>query len=342
MATSSPSPGGDRQVWCHESDDVLAVGVQTQLSGCGEDAEPLLLHHVPTGEGLIGTFDGSGGSGAAMAYRSPRGKPRSGAWVGARVARAGVQEWFRANTPGHGPYDVAPLRRHLHTTLTRWRRPTRSKIVGTMRRELPTTMASLLYRPHGSVVDCQVLWAGDSRVYALAHDTGLHALSRDHTVETDALEQLRQDPPMTNVICADRDFEIETHPITLAAPTVLLCATDGFFGYVDTPAQFERHLLSTLQHADNGLDWAERLSGRVMSYSADDASLSLVALGYRDFHALRASFRRRTDDVLRFYSGPPVDPADQDGGRRRWQAETWDRYRPGYERWLRPVGEDRA
>ncbi|MFE0024489.1 protein phosphatase 2C domain-containing protein [Amycolatopsis sp. NPDC059021] len=338
--TPAPSPREDRQAWCHESDGVLAIGVQTQLPGYGEDAEPLLLHHVPTGEGLIGAFDGAGGAGAAMAYRSPQGKRRSGAWVGARVARAEVQKWFHTVARGQGPYDVELLRRHLHATLAQWRSPTRSKIVGTMRRELPTTMAAVLYRPRGSVVDCQVLWAGDSRAYVLAHNTGLHPLSRDHTVETDALEQLLQDPPMTNVICADRHFEIETRQVALDLPTVLVCATDGFFGYVATPAQFEWHLLNTLQQADNGLDWAKRLAGRVVSYSADDASLSLVASGYRDFRTLRAGFSRRADYVFRSYSGPPVGTVGQDGGLRRWQAETWDKYRPNYELWLRQVDED--
>jgi serine/threonine protein phosphatase PrpC len=332
-------PLPDRDAWSYQQDGLLAVGVHTQLPRYGEDAEPLLAHHVPTGQGMIGVFDGSGGSGAAVAHTSALGTKRSGAWVGARVARSTVEKWFRDTVAEQVPLDVESLHQRLVAALCARRSPTKSKIVGTMRRELPTTMAAVHYACTGKVAECRVLWAGDSRAYTLSHQDGLHALSRDHTVETDALEQLRQDPPMTNVICADRPFEIESRTLKLILPTLLVVATDGFFGYVDTPAQFECHLLGTLRQASDGQNWAERLVTLVKSYSADDASLAIVALGYRDFRSMQADFLRRAEEVITSYGRLP-DAADKDNDiRRQWQVRTWDSYRQGYEIWLRACTE---
>ncbi|MET9732518.1 hypothetical protein ABZZ79_18275 [Streptomyces sp. NPDC006458] len=150
-----------------------------------------------------------------------------------------------------------------------------------MRRQLPTTLAAVHYHvpEGGSEVRLRPLWAGDSRAYLLTPDAGLQVLTRDHTHESDTLELLRSDPPMTNVVCADRDFEIDSHPLTHRLPCVLVVATDGFFGYVHTPADFEAVLLRGLHEAGTVGEWADLIRRDVESYTADDASLALVALG---------------------------------------------------------------
>ncbi len=215
--------------------------------GRGEDAEPLFVHHVPGGEGVAGVFDGAGGAGASAAFEETDGTIRTGAWVGSRTARTAVESWFcgRVETEADAGADSDELRRHLNDLLTEMRPARRSKFVGTMRKDLPTTMAVIHYRLLPGQVRWQALWAGDSRAYLLTPDSGLQALTRDHTEETDALEQLRQDPSMTNLLCAGR-FEIDSNARTTDLPCVLVSATDGFYGYVRTPAHFECHLLDTL------------------------------------------------------------------------------------------------
>lgn len=333
-------PLGGRAVWHHRGDAVLSIGVWTERKlGRGEDAEPLLVHHVPTGEGIVGVFDGSGGSGASIAYESRDGESRSGAWVAARVVRAGVESWFYDGVHERATFESESLRTQLYELLTTLRPRSRSKVVGTIRRDLPTTMAALCYRHDLEQVACRALWVGDSRAYALTPRGGLRVLTRDHTVETDALEQLLQDPPLTNVLCADHDFLIDSHSVLLDAPCVLVCATDGFFGYVDTPAHFECHLLGALGVADNESSWARSLAELVSSYSADDASLVVVALGYSSFEELQMSFSNRRQEVLERYmwSRPP-----NQGARelvRQWRMRTWDGYQPGYEQWMPPLRE---
>ncbi len=323
---------GEGTVWRYDGDDLLALGVWTERSrGGGEDAEPLFAHRVSTAEGILGVFDGLGGSGSTAACELSDGTTRSGAWVGARLARLGVASWFRG---GHAPES---LRTRLVEVLRAVPPPRPSKIVSSMRRWLPTTMATVRYRLTGGQAECRVLWAGDSRAYALSPGWGLQALTRDHTDETDGLEQLICDPPMTNVICADQEFTIDTQVLLLPLPSVLLCATDGFHGYVATPAHFECHLLRAMQESCDTREWAERLVRHVLGYTGDDASLSLVALGYPGFDRLRADFAQRAEQVEARYGG--CDRPAEEEAARRWRTRTWNEYRPDYERLMPPPVE---
>ncbi|WP_326632557.1 hypothetical protein OIE67_46290 [Nonomuraea fuscirosea] len=361
-AVGAPGAG---TIWHYRDEGVMAVGVWTErLDGRGEDAEPLFAHRVPAAEGIVGVFDGLGGSGAGAACELRDGTRRSGAWVGARLVRSGVLSWFldaaarttstdaaarATSTDGTaladgeareaaaaGAKPTEALRTRLVEVLADVPAPPRSKIVSRMRRWLPTTMAAAHYRLGGEQAECRVLWAGDSRAYALSRGGGLQALTRDHTDETDSLQQLVQDPPMTNVICADQEFTIAEHVLLLPLPCVLVCATDGFFGYVETPAHFECHLLSTLRAAADEREWAERLARQVSGYTGDDASLSLAALGYAGFAELRESFAARSQEMEARY---PLVRAAEDGADREWRARTWEDYRPDYERLMPATAE---
>ncbi|PYC78429.1 serine/threonine protein phosphatase [Streptomyces tateyamensis] len=301
----------------------------------GEDAEPLVLHHRPSGSGLLAVFDGSGGSGSSAAWQDPRGHTRTGAWVGSRVARLGAERWFAQHVEQAAEPDAESLQEQLRDLLTRVQSPTRSKVIGSMRRQLPTTMAAISYRPQTGSHLVEALWAGDSRGYVLRPETGLHPLTRDHTEETDALVQLTQDPPMTNVLSADRAFVVATSGIQTRSKCVMICATDGFFGYVSTPADFELHLLTTLAGAGTMHEWAQALAARVATYTGDDASLALVAVGYPGFDELRATFTGRTHQILAWLT-PRPDPDDQER-MRQWREQRWAEYRTEYEKFMPPI-----
>ncbi|OIK24764.1 hypothetical protein VT52_025385 [Streptomyces malaysiense] len=307
--------------------------------GQGEDAEPLLIHHQDTAHGLLAVFDGLGGSGSATAWHDGLGEPRSSAWVASRLARLGTESWFAGQYEEHRARDprVSTLPGHLRW-LFRAFEPTarRSKVVGSMRRQLPTTLAALRYAVREGRLECEAMWAGDSRAYLLTSDAGLRAVTRDHTDETDALAQLVQDPQMTNVICADREFQVDFHRRDFTGGRyVLVCATDGFFGYVHTPGDFEHVLLSTLSRAGSAAAWADDLAATVSAYTGDDASLAVVALGYQDFAEVRRHMAPRFAELHQWTSAMP-DPRDGEA-MRRWRAASWDRYREEYEAWMPPL-----
>ncbi|MFD7061800.1 PP2C family protein-serine/threonine phosphatase [Streptomyces sp. NPDC059906] len=332
------SPSG-HLTWSAAEGGFQALVVWTERRpGHGEDAEPLAAYHRPTANGLLAVFDGSGGSGAAPAWRGPDGATYTSAWTGARVARLAAECWFQRVAAFEEPDSLPHLKHCLRTMLRAAPTGARSKITGSMRRVLPTTLAAVRYRAGDEGVHWQAIWAGDSRSYALLPGSGLHALTRDDTREADALDQLRQDPPMTNVICADRDFTLSAHRGEFREPCVLLAATDGFFGYVHTPAQFECVLLETLGRARDAGEWADLLRRAIQPATGDDASLSLAALGFADFGQLRQAFAERHADVVR--SGyPHVPPGDGPEAVRGWQDRTWRTYRPSYEKFMPEVRE---
>ncbi|SCK53135.1 Serine/threonine protein phosphatase PrpC [Streptomyces sp. SceaMP-e96] len=334
-----------RPVSSHTEPGLMALGVWTERRpGQGEDADPLLLHHRPTRCGVLGVFDGLGGAGSSIAWHDADGNARTDAWVASRMARLATESWFAGEIDDRRAWDSETQAPDIYTDLGAHLRqlfagvrPTgrRSKVVGTMRRRLPTTVAALRYTARDSDVVCEALWAGDSRAYVLTPDAGLQALTRDHADDPDVLSQLVQDPQMTNMVSADREFFVQRQPYgRIPLPCVLLCATDGFFGYVQTPGDFEHVLLNTLCRSTDLDDWAARLTSTVASYTGDDASLALVALGFRTFDELRAGCAERFAWLDRDASAMP-DPRGAEA-MRHWRARAWERYRPGYEARLPP------
>ncbi|MGH3852118.1 MAG: protein phosphatase 2C domain-containing protein [Pseudonocardiaceae bacterium] len=323
--------------------NLLVLGVWTEKSaGLGEDAEPLLVHHRGGGYGLLAVFDGAGGAGAAIAGRSHQGLERTGAWVGSRTARAAAEEWFHDTTQRQLRREPETLRAHLAQRLSQMRPHRHRKIIGTMPRELPSTIAALDYQVTSDHLSWQALWAGDSRSFLLDPADGLQQLSRDDTDNDDALVLLTEDPPMTNMLSADRNFTIHSAYGQAKLPCLLLCATDGFFGYVHTPADFEHVLLDTLRDAGSERGWCRLLVDRVNSYTADDASLALIAAGFEDFGSMRTQFTTRAHRLEDEHSAPRRHAANGDqSALREARKDSWDRYRISYEQRIpRAHGEE--
>ena len=347
----SPTIRGNYAVWEGTHDELLTLGVWTEKKEeAGEDADPLVLHYWPNATGVIAVCDGVGGAGVQIAGRTADGLPRTSAWTAARAVRLAVEHWFvgrihdygspyadpvgYAETPAARPYETG-LKGLIQDALAQLRGTNRSRILGTMQRGFPTTLALVTYGIKGSRVQVEARWAGDSRCYLLTAGAGLQQLSTDDTELPDALESIAQDPPMTNQIWAGADFRINHHslPEYVPAPCVVLCATDGFFNYVNTPAHFEYVLLDTLQEARSLAHWGALLADAVRGYSQDDATLALAAIGFHGFEHLARHFAARGAVLFEQYIEPMdrVDPADHEAfaGAR---ADAWDRYRTAYER----------
>ncbi len=338
--------------WAEQRPSMISVGVWTEKKrGRGEDAEPLVLHENTTQRGVLAVCDGVGGAGVQVAGRTADGTERSGAWVSARAVRIAVEQHFvrlvryAADRAALSPQPEAPealqqsanpsrpsLHRSVGDILQELRNPARSRIGGTMQRELPSTLAAIFYRQKPDFVQLHVRWAGDSRCYLLDAVAGLQQLSQDDTDTPDALSSLEQDPPMTNQIAADGRYRIHDQIAGADTPCILLCATDGFFNYVQTPAHFEYLLLATLSTAANADAWAAALGHSVQAYTQDDASLALVALGYPGFDDLRVSLEQRLSVLTNEHWLPfqDLDPADH-AAFRQVRLESWQKYRTDYE-----------
>lgn len=347
-----PPRGTDHRsaaVWTHSFQEtgrrnrqaVVNLAVLTQAKpGLGEDAEPTVLYCVPEQRGLIGVYDGLGGAGARPAGRTGDARVLSNAFVASRLAHLTVQQWFIEQVRG-----VDGAARDLHSRLTEVlgdARRGRAKLGGTLRRDLPTTIALIEHHRVGKRLRVTARWAGDSRCYVFDRDHGLQQLSLDDSDIDDALQILIADQPMTNVVSASGDFRIHERSIEVDPPCVLVCATDGFFNYVGSPALFEYHLWDCLlpsagrSDPDGLREWGRLLADRVRSYAADDASLALTALGYKGLNPLRRDIRRRHEQ-LRSEHYALLEGLDPDRDRERFvqaREESWRRYRPDYTRYL--------
>lgn len=324
MTHVQPSSRRTARLWHHTEPHLTSIAVWAErVENLGEDADPLVLVERSSGRGLLAVFDGVGGAGRTLAGRDARGVDRTQAWIASRRARGLVEQWF---VDGGSDSPAALLADHLADGATR-----RSRMRGSIHREYPTTFAGIAFNAGEGVVTWTVHWAGDSRCY-FANPSGLQQLSRDDVDGDDALESLTQDPPMTNAVCAGRDFVINQVVGQDRAPCLLVCATDGFFGYVDTPALFEHLLWRTLQSAQDSRHWASLLAEEVQAYTGDDASLALVAIGYDTFGRLRHAFQDRAARLTAEHAEPMSRVhANDTTGRVAARAESWARYRAGYE-----------
>ena len=240
-----------------------------KIPDAGEDADPILRDGPDLA--LLAVFDGMGGAGGTV-YETPDG-PRSGAYLASRIARDVVEErMLNLLVPDwnlNGAAAAEDLRRSvqeaLQDRLAELHAP-KSGLRSRLLRALPTTMAVLaLQRTQrgGSTWLCHVFWAGDSRAYVFEPD-GARQLSTDDLRDpSDAMANLRRDSVVSNALSADTEFQVNYRRVELSAPFLLVCATDGCFGYVPSPMHFERLVLSGLQGARTMEGWSRAVQDEV-------------------------------------------------------------------------------
>ena len=322
----------------------------------GEDSDPIVRDGPDLG--LVGVFDGMGGAGGTV-YETPDG-PRTGAYLASRIARDVVErrmldllepDW---NLPGRATAE--DLHRSVKEALVARLaelNPPRSGLRSKLLRALPTTMALVaLQRTQrdGPTWSCHVLWAGDSRAYVF-DPGGARQLSTDDIRDAgDAMANLRTDSVVSNAMSADTDFHVNYRKVQLRAPFLIVCATDGCFGYVPSPMHFEHLVLRRLLDARNTEAWSAALQRDISAVTGDDAAMGTLGVG-ADFKQFQALFADRVTELERDFLAP-LDEARQavDRAERELQAlrqrqasttaELWGAYKPGYERYLHPGPDD--
>jgi hypothetical protein len=324
--------------WYYADEIIQLAAVWTEKKqGRGEDAPPTALHHR-AGRGVLAVYDGAGGTGARSVGLGPDSREISGAFLASRITHFAFEDWFVATRPQRPLADSADLHDAILAGLLRPGIAPGTKISGTLVRHLPTTIAALEYEIAGPDLNIVARWAGDSRAYVLDPAEGMQAVTKDDSEDGDALNSIANDQPMTNMICADRPFRINEFKLdTIRLPTVLLCATDGFYNYLETPAHFEYLLLSAMSGAESLQGWTARLANLIQGYAADDTSLVIAAFGFQEYAFMQRAFRQRA----RFLYDNYVRPLHEMGGsedRERVIAlrrSQWEEYRVGYERRIR-------
>lgn len=272
-----------------------------KIEGKGQDAEPTL--HTLQNKFLLAVYDGMGS--ASVEYEYEDEKKASAYWASLFTK----QETELIFSESINTVDfVARLEEQLKTELKekiKKLEKTPPKFKGNLaNRRLPTTIAGMLCDLQQNKL--VTFWAGDSRCFVL-NSNGLVQLSKDDVVtNSDALENLINDAPLSNFVNADVEFTIHQRTQEIEKPCLLIAATDGCFGYLESPAHFEYQILKHLVNAFNLDEWKANLSNELRKIAADDISLSLLAIGYDEnsFDKLKSDFQNRFREITEVFILP--------------------------------------
>jgi serine/threonine protein phosphatase PrpC len=351
-----------KSVNCRSGADVAAPGPTVsfgfnlgKIPDHGEDSDPILRDGPDLG--LLAVFDGMGGAGGTV-YDTDDG-PRSGAYLASRIAREVVeQRMMQLLVPDwnlKGEAAAEDLRRSvqeaLQERLTELKAP-KSGLRSRLLRALPTTMAVIaLQRTHRSGAQwlAHVFWAGDSRAYVFETDGARQLMTDDLRDPGDALANLRHDSVVSNALSADTEFHVNYRRVELEAPFLLVCATDGCFGYLPTPMHFEHLFLAPLTTTRTVTGWSDTIQQEISAVTGDDAAMAAMVVG-ADLDELRTLYAPRIAQLEEQFTTPidelarSIQHAEDELAllRQRQLDQTqqlWLRYQPAYEQYLHPDTE---
>lgn len=302
--------------------DQFFVVRREKVPGKGEDS---FLLSVNERAGLAAVFDGCGGSGAKV-YKNLGGK--TGAYIASRVLSESMCGWFEKSwNEKERIYRISEsaLKESIDARLSRLKEKSgaASALRGSMTKEFPSTLAAAVLRENGSEVLADFLWSGDSRVYIL-DSRGLKQVSVDDLPVTDAMENLRQDAGMNNVVSASHPYHINVRKLKLDHPCIIFAATDGCFGYLKSPMEFEKLLLDTLLASESIIQWQDALDGRFKAAAGDDYTMSVISIGYGSFRKMQDVFKKRYEYMQEAY--PLYESTSEEELFRQWS-----QYRQDYE-----------
>ncbi len=293
---------------------------QEKIPDCGEDAcrYAMNAHAI-----LVGVFDGCGGAGAK---HYPRLQGKTGAYVASRLVSGTVKDWFEACCARGTGFSPQELKRRIQENLQMCHQVggEESRFVSSMVKSFPTTAALAVCSMEGSFIRADCFWAGDSRVYLLNGD-GLAQLSEDDLAVADAMDNLYEDGAMTNVISRNKDFILHHGTVILDQPGILFAATDGCFGYLHSPMEFEYLLTRTLAASGSIDQWERALHGAIGQVAGDDYALSAISLDFGSFQAMKDCLTRREAYLREHFL------VEQSRGREALTL-LWNQYKPNYYR----------
>lgn len=312
----------------HDCLDIVQVISKPARDNFGEDS---FYCAKSNRSAVVSVFDGCGGLGARK-YETFQG--HTGAYIASRIVSGAVHDWYHEN------YKKSwKIAQKLASNIDEYIRKAykvceqygveRLKIRGSMVRKFPTTLALAYAEWDGEGIVVYILWAGDSRVYLL-DENGLAQLTKDDTEVEDALENLMSDGAMTNVLSSDGNYQIHYKTLRLTEPALVFAATDGCFGYIPSPMEFEYVILKSLVNSNTPMLFKKDLRTRLAQYAGDDLALGLMSFNYGDFGSTRDSFAARLKYLEKTYIAALEDERSDERVQRLWVD-----YKSAYERYLR-------
>ena len=239
-----------------------------------------------------------GGAGAALCKSKNYGNDKTQAYVASRIIRCELDRFFSEEIEPNSEQtkNIASklkdrIRKCLNSEIEQYSSAKKAVLKSKLVRQYPTTMAVVALYEHNGNWFVDSYWAGDSRCYLWKED-GFFQISKDDLAESnDPMRNLYNDAPISNCICADSEFVINFMPLTCKIPAIILCATDGCFGYYKTPMHFEYILRTSLGRARDKEEWINNIREEFIKVTGDDCSLSLIAIGFSSFNDLKEKMK---------------------------------------------------
>ena len=268
----------------------------------GEKGEDAFAYNLSRNDiHAIAVFDGCGGAGA---WKYKEFKHSSGAFVAAQAVSNRFLSWFDSVSPA-AINDVGALSDSfskdscsLLVNLKNYCAP--MGVSGSMVKSFPCTASIALITESGDdALMLTALNAGDSRVYFLTPSDGLVQLTTDDSRgHPDPLESLRENAPLTNLLNADRQYAIRPRQVKLGYPCAVICATDGVFGYVRSPMDFEHLLLKSLVGSDSAAEFENRLKSAITGITGDDSTCLMAFYGWNGYADIKSGLMSRYREAV--------------------------------------------
>ena len=295
---------------------------------CGEkiadNGEDSYLYMISPQGAIAGVFDGCGGAGARK-YENYRNK--TGAFMASRIAAGAARDWFLTGNAAEDP-EGFQRKAEEYLALCKEIGGGASALKSSLSKDFPTTAAVVVTALGADQLNALCLWAGDSRCYLL-DETGLKQLTDDDLDGLDPMENLTSDGVLTNVISASKHFTVHQRAIGLRRPGFLFAATDGCFGYLSTPMEFEYLLLKTLFEASSVEQWERNIDALLCGIAGDDYTLSGLSFGFGSLENMKALLQDRYRMLTETYIRGLRDKSYEE------KVALWQRYRTDYSRFLR-------
>ena len=278
----------------------------------------------------MGVFDGCGGLGCQqISFQSEAFPNHTSAWIASRIGAAVVESFFRENgNQSFSRETVLELEQVLNETFQTLKKKywKDDGVSGSMRRNFPTTASIIVENLQEQNVF--FLWSGDSRGYLCDKD-GLAQITMDDIRfhATDAFANLYQDSAMTKQWNADRTISVHCKEIKEISPAIYICATDGCFGFLSSPMEFEHMLLSTLMESNTPEEWKENLIKKWFVHFGDDSTMTILTVGFEHFSDLKMFYQERLNTIEKIYGGSFSDEMNMQEREQLWQI-----YRKNYYR----------
>ncbi len=324
---------------------MLAGALAAKGEDGSEDSSPLVVLRS-RGDGSVtltgAVCDGVGGAGSSTVIleEGSRRVERSQAFIASRLVRRVVAELALGGHSLEAQSLKPKLVKAFEDFKREYIREDPGALRGSMVKTLPSTLAyfqCLIDRSDRSGrLRLVTGWAGDSRIYVITPRSGLAQVTRDDVGPEDAFDQLRLDPPTTNVVNGSGPFDVHRLSVTVEAPCIVIAATDGLFGYLPTPGSLELLVLDELNLSVDIASFARSMCKRVEEIAADDVSfvIAMIGFGGRLVDAQRQFAVRHRLLKDRYGGRTPEDlfEMDDDERERLWRTEsaTYNQLLSGY------------